>query len=345
MRVLLPLPVTVMASPARRRVLALEAERFRDAQARAVEQAQHRGIARDDPGLARFAGAQIGVGDALGGGDGQRLRQGPRQLGRAHGGERADLALAVALQEAGERARARQHAHQRAVAGAVAAPRRHEGAHIGGRKLGQSFQRWRPAQMPGEKAEELADVAPVGFQGLCRHAPLGAEIAEPAGDFGGHVGGGCEVAHGGQEWHRFLHPSLNARNRPDLASWPHALSTFWCRWRSTRPIPTGCRTGLELAPGDVVTVPLGARGETTGVVWAENANPNPRLHNRMKDVVGQARRAAAENRAAPIRRLGGRLHAGGARHGAAHGAAHGRTSRPGARTRRRAAGRAAARSA
>ena len=45
--------------------------------------------------------------------------------------------------------------------------------------------------------------------------------------------------------------------------------------------------GLELAPGDVVCVPLGARGETTGVVWAENDNPNPRLHNRMKDVVGK----------------------------------------------------------
>src|ERR1700693_522069 len=45
--------------------------------------------------------------------------------------------------------------------------------------------------------------------------------------------------------------------------------------------------GLELAPGDVVTVPLGARGETTGVVWAENDNPNPRFHNRMKDVAGK----------------------------------------------------------
>jgi primosomal protein N' (replication factor Y) len=45
--------------------------------------------------------------------------------------------------------------------------------------------------------------------------------------------------------------------------------------------------GLSLAPGDVVTVPLGARGETTGVVWAENDAPNPRLHNRMKDVVGK----------------------------------------------------------
>jgi len=45
--------------------------------------------------------------------------------------------------------------------------------------------------------------------------------------------------------------------------------------------------GLDLAPGDVVSVPLGARGETTGVVWAENATPDPRLHNRLKDVVGK----------------------------------------------------------
>jgi primosomal protein N' (replication factor Y) (superfamily II helicase) len=41
--------------------------------------------------------------------------------------------------------------------------------------------------------------------------------------------------------------------------------------------------GLELAPGDLVAVPLGSR-ETLGVVWAENPNPNPRLHNRLKDI-------------------------------------------------------------
>jgi primosomal protein N' (replication factor Y) (superfamily II helicase) len=40
---------------------------------------------------------------------------------------------------------------------------------------------------------------------------------------------------------------------------------------------------LELAAGDIVTVPLGPR-ETTGVVWAENAAPNPRLDNRLKDI-------------------------------------------------------------
>jgi primosomal protein N' (replication factor Y) len=40
---------------------------------------------------------------------------------------------------------------------------------------------------------------------------------------------------------------------------------------------------LDLAPGDVVGVPLGAR-EVIGVVWAENPTPDPRLHNRLKDV-------------------------------------------------------------
>ena len=40
---------------------------------------------------------------------------------------------------------------------------------------------------------------------------------------------------------------------------------------------------LEIAPGDIVCVPLGAR-EATAVVWAENPKPNPRLDNRLKDV-------------------------------------------------------------
>src|SRR5512141_436330 len=41
--------------------------------------------------------------------------------------------------------------------------------------------------------------------------------------------------------------------------------------------------GMELKPGDIVCVPLGPR-EVVAVVWAENANPDPRLHNRLKDV-------------------------------------------------------------
>jgi primosomal protein N' (replication factor Y) len=38
----------------------------------------------------------------------------------------------------------------------------------------------------------------------------------------------------------------------------------------------------DLKPGDVVSVPLGSR-EVIAVVWADNPNPDPRLHNRLKD--------------------------------------------------------------
>src|SRR6201985_3695804 len=41
--------------------------------------------------------------------------------------------------------------------------------------------------------------------------------------------------------------------------------------------------GIDLKAGDVVGVPLGPR-EVLAVVWAENAHPDPRLHNRLKDV-------------------------------------------------------------
>jgi primosomal protein N' (replication factor Y) len=44
--------------------------------------------------------------------------------------------------------------------------------------------------------------------------------------------------------------------------------------------------GLDVAPGDVVAVPLGTR-DSLGVVWAENPTFNPRLHNRLKDIDGK----------------------------------------------------------
>jgi primosomal protein N' (replication factor Y) len=40
---------------------------------------------------------------------------------------------------------------------------------------------------------------------------------------------------------------------------------------------------LSLAPGDIVSVPLGAR-DAVGVVWADDVTIRPGLHNRMKDV-------------------------------------------------------------
>ena len=99
--------------------------------------------------------------------------------------------------------------------------------------------------------------------------------------------------------------------------------------------------GLELAPGDVVAVPLGAR-ECIGVVWAREPAPNPRLHNRLKDVDDKLDVPPLKAELRQFVDWVSELHAGLARHGAAHGAAHGRASRPRARARRRAPRRPAA---
>jgi primosomal protein N' (replication factor Y) len=44
--------------------------------------------------------------------------------------------------------------------------------------------------------------------------------------------------------------------------------------------------GMQVAPGDLVAVPLGAR-EAMGVVWAEDVTIKPGLHNRIKDIEGK----------------------------------------------------------
>ena len=74
--------------------------------------------------------------------------------------------------------------------------------------------------------------------------------------------------------------------------------------------------GMELKPGDVVCVPLGPR-EVVAVVWAENPNPDPRLHNRLKDVGEKLDVPPLKAGAAHAGRLGRQLYAVGARHGAA----------------------------
>ncbi len=44
--------------------------------------------------------------------------------------------------------------------------------------------------MLAEEGEELADVAPIGFDRLGRHLPLGREIGEPAHHLDRELGGG-----------------------------------------------------------------------------------------------------------------------------------------------------------
>src|SRR5262249_3998985 len=93
---------------------------------------------------------------------------------------------------------------------------------------------------------------------------------------------------------------------------------------------------MALAPGDIVNVPLGARA-ATAVVWAGDSKAKSRPRQPPQGDRGAARRAAAQGRAARLRRLGLVLHAEPARNGAAHGIAHGRAPRASARAHRRAA--------
>ena len=260
-----------------------------------------------------------------------------------------------------EGAEAGERPHQRAAADAGCAPRRHEGAHVGGRELGKVRQRGRAAEMLGEKLEELQHVAPVGLDRLRRHAPLGAKMLEPVFDLGRDLGrhkvranpyfsrsaqlrgvsAGFPLARDISRHYRHPLPFLS---RPEsagkLAPWPSASSMFWSRSRSTGPIPTGCRTSsssLRATSSACRSAPA-RRPRWCG---RKIQNPNP-ARQPAQGCRGKTRAAAAQAGVAQLRRLGGELHREFARHGAAHVPAHGRASRRRARTGRRAARRAAA---
>ena len=140
-------------------------------------------------------------------------------------------------------------------------------------------------------------------------------------------------------WHHislpFLHSFLNACNRPDCL-WPDASSMSLLPVALDQAYSYRVPDELTLAPGDLVSVPLGAR-VATGVVWAENASPNPRLDNRMKDVEEKLDLPPLKPELRKFIDWVAGYTLSRPRHGAAHGAAHGRASRPRARARRRAA--------
>ena len=193
MRSLLPLPVTVMASPLPRRGhrCARQPERLGNAQARAVEQRQHGGVAREHPGLALLAGAQIGVGHAA-----SRRRSA------------AASATSSAL-SARARRRARRPCPCRCVRGSAQTSARRRAMRISERlpmpsarraamkartsarlERGKRLERTAaPPRCPARKPRNWRDVAPIGLDRLRRHAPLGAKMRKPARDLRGDIGG------------------------------------------------------------------------------------------------------------------------------------------------------------
>ena len=145
--------------------------------------------------------------------------------------------------------------------------------------------------------QELPDVALIGFDRLrptcAARAPRCASqraSSAASSSWAANVDIRLRYVASWLSWHGadyltpFLHPSLSAPESARPVPHGHGVSsTFWCRSRSIRPIPIGCRASLELKPGDIVAVPLGPR-EATGVVWADDVDREPGLHNRLKDV-------------------------------------------------------------
>jgi hypothetical protein len=87
-----------------------------------------------DPRLCILVAVQLGIGDAARGRHRQRPRQCLANLRRAHGGKRADPALAVAFEIARKAAQAGERSHQRAAADAFGAALGQKRAHVRGRQ-------------------------------------------------------------------------------------------------------------------------------------------------------------------------------------------------------------------
>src|SRR5215471_20340934 len=113
-----------------RNVLDLEAESFRDAQARSVQQCQHCSVPRQYPGCLLFASAQAYIRKTLRRRNRQRLRQGPCDLGGPDGSQCTNLAVSLPFEETREGARARQRSHQGSPGSALTAAIRHESTYI-----------------------------------------------------------------------------------------------------------------------------------------------------------------------------------------------------------------------
>ena len=190
MRCLRPFPVTVTASRAAGEIGALEDRALRKCAGRCrratpARRRRAHGSTASRPSPAASPGSAMRLAAATG----KRPRQRLADLRRAHGGERADLALAVAFEIAAQSRACRQAC---ASASGCRSPRR--GARRGrrarrpARSAASSFSDGGPPRCPARKARNCAHVAPVGFERFRRIAALGAEMAQPAFDLGGDFG-------------------------------------------------------------------------------------------------------------------------------------------------------------
>ena len=175
-----------------RRVGASDRERLRDAQARAIAERQHRGVARQHPGFARLAVTQRCRGHGFGVLRAQWSGQAPRGLGRTDSAERRGCLSAFARDMAGERFERRERALQRAALDPFGSPVGEKGAQIAWRAIGEIADAWRRAEALCEEGEKLPGVAAIGLDRARRQAALVGEMAKPGDRRRGEIGRGGE---------------------------------------------------------------------------------------------------------------------------------------------------------
>ena len=183
-----------------------QGQRFRDAQAAPVEQGENRGVSRRDPRLLveRFV-ERDDPGRRLGR---QRTGEGTLLGGRADGAERRARGCPVALQKPDQRSHPGDAPGDRPGAGAAVAAGGEEGADVGDPHVGEVGELRRLAEVAGEEAEELVDVAGISLDRIRRQPALLGKVTPPALDRLHQVGPGNDEGRFGRScFHHAIIPA------------------------------------------------------------------------------------------------------------------------------------------
>ena len=160
------------------RIAAVEPDRLGNAQARSVEKGEHGGVPRRDPRL--LVERLVERRHVQRVCRRERPRQGLLLPRRSDGAKGGAVGEPVLLDEADQRADAGDAARDRARAGAVVAAIGEKRTDVGDTDRGDVGDRRRPAEMEGEKGEELPDVPVIGIDGLRREPPLVGQMPAPS---------------------------------------------------------------------------------------------------------------------------------------------------------------------
>jgi len=278
---LAPHPEVRQPLRAYRQIAAVEPERLADPEPAAPEQQQKRPVARHDPPGGALAGHGPEQVERLI--LAHRARQAARHGRGAQMGERRVVQAAAPVEEAEEASDRGDGAHGGAAVVAAAVAVGEPGAEIGEPERGKIPGGDRPAQMPGEKGEELCEIVPVGAQRAGRQAALVPQPVAPGDDAFREIGRGVAEECAGVDFGHPGHhdPGASCVNLRASFRIPMSLPTV----PVLVPVPLDSPFDYlwpfdrEPRPGMPVEVPFGPR-RLCGVVWhrgTATAAPRARL--------------------------------------------------------------------